>query len=181
MWMRGVWFGRGAAVAIGVILAACSVSSASAWMEYPQPDLSKKPQMEHIMNQDFGTKGVKVRLQVLDYDAFADSPWKSETGSVYTEARVQTQVSGFRGPVTVWARSLGSAYQENTSRSWQKVVAQPKNGKAFVVIPVADKFHCAKLTVRANDGVGRWTKAFAAVRVRDTPEPHDSDGGSISW
>ena len=141
----------------------------------PKPDLSKKPRMGHIMNQDFGTPGVKVKVRVQDYDH------DSIESTVYAEARAELTVSGFTGPVTVWARNLGSAYKRGTSGPWVKVVAKPSNGRVFVALPVAVKFHCAKLAFRVSDDSGRWTKAFTSVTARDTPEPHDSNGGTIHW
>lgn len=169
------WAKRLAAVFGASVMAFALVAPTAQAADYPTPDLSKKPRMEHIMNQDFGTPGVKVKVRVQDYDH------ENIESTVYAEARVELTVSGFNGPVTVWARNLGSAYKEGSARPWQKVVARPKNGKIVVVLPVAEKFHCAKLTFRVNDNSGRWTKAFTAVTVRDTPEPHDSNGGTIHW
>lgn len=177
----GVWLIRLAAVALGVAVMSGSIGSASAWVNYPKPDLSKKPRLEHLMNQDFGTKGVKVRVRALGYDSFADNPWESENGSVYDEVRLEIRVSGFNGPVTVWGRSAGSAGQQGTRQPWKKIVAKPVNGKVVIALPVARIFHCATIDLRINDNDGRWTKAFTAVRVREAPEPYDSNGGTIDW
>ena len=172
---REVWLGRTAAVVVGIAMASGSMGSASAWVKYPKPDLSKAPRMEHIMNQDCGTKGVQVQVKVLDYD-HADL-----SSDVYGEARVQVTVRGFRGPVTVWGRSFGHAYNKQTRQPWQRIVAAPRNGPVVIVLPVAKVSHCSKLDFRVNDGDGRWTKAFSVVSVRATPEPHDSNGGTIYW
>lgn len=172
---REVWLGRTAAVVVGMAVASGSMGSASAWVQYPKPDLSKAPRMEHIMNQDFGTKGVKVQVKVLDYDRADPS------SDVYGEAHVQVTVRGFRGPVTVWGRSFGNAYNKQTRQPWQRLAAAPKNGAVVIVLPVAMVSHCSKLAFRVNDSDGRWTKAFSVVSVRATAEPHDSNGGAIYW
>jgi len=170
------WAKRLAAVlGTSLLTLALVTPTTAAQASLPKPDLSKKPRMAQLMNSDFGTPGVVLVPRVLNYEQ------GDGASTVYREARISLEVKGFRGPVTVWAKNIGTAYQKNTARPWQKIVATPRNGRIIVTIPVAKRFHCAGIVIRVNDQDGRWTKSFPIVRVRDTQEPHDSNGGSISW